>query len=527
MTGLTGTVTLTRLIVRRDRVRILVWILGISALVLVVASSIQGLYPTQAELARTAPSLEGNTAQIALNGPAHGLDTLGGRVTFEVWNFGLVAVALMSLLAISRHTRAEEEAGRTDLIRAAPVGHHAPTIAALAVVAAMNLAAGSAVAAGLTAQGLPATGSITLGAAVAATGIVFAGIALVAAQITDNTRVANGITGTVLAAAFALRAIGDTGDGTLSWASPLGWIQATRPYANQRWWPLALTLGATAALVAIAGAIGARRDLGAGLIQPTPGPANASPRLAGPLGLAWRLGRVSLAAWTAGMLLGGLALGTIARDVEEFIGDNQNTRDVFTQPGAGDLTDSFLATFLLLLALIGAGYALGAANRLHNEETAGRADPVLATPVVRQRWATSHLAVALAGSIIVLAAAGVGTGTTYGIATHDLGQIPRLVGAALAYVPAVWTLIGLTGALYGLAPRTLPAAWATLAGCLVIGLLGQLLDPPAWLTDLSPFHHTPRLPATDPAAPPLLALTATAIGLTTTGVAAFRHRDLA
>lgn len=47
-----GTLGLVRLIGRNERVRILVWVLAIPAAVLATASSVKGLYPTQAESAR-------------------------------------------------------------------------------------------------------------------------------------------------------------------------------------------------------------------------------------------------------------------------------------------------------------------------------------------------------------------------------------------------------------------------------------------------------------------------------------------
>ena len=54
MTELTGTWELVRFILRRDRVRIVVWIVSVTALVIVTALSIKGLYPTQAALDQAA-----------------------------------------------------------------------------------------------------------------------------------------------------------------------------------------------------------------------------------------------------------------------------------------------------------------------------------------------------------------------------------------------------------------------------------------------------------------------------------------
>ncbi|MDQ3987906.1 MAG: ABC transporter permease, partial [Actinomycetota bacterium] len=311
---------LVRLALRRDRVRIPVWVAAVAALVLVTAQSVQGLYPTPGALAAAAAVIEDNPTALVMNGPAQGLDTLGGRVAFEVGAFGAVLVALMSLLLVGRHTRAEEESGRTELVRAAAVGRQVPLTAALLVTAGANALVAAAVASGLIGLGLPVTGSLTLGAALGVVGLVFAGVAAVAAQVTEHARAATGLAIAVLGLAFVLRAAGDVGDGTLSWASPIGWAQASRPFAGERVWPVLLALAAATLLATAATALGARRDVGAGLVRPRPGPPVARASLLRPAGLALRLQRGSLVAWSSAMFLIGVAYGSIAPDIEDFVG---------------------------------------------------------------------------------------------------------------------------------------------------------------------------------------------------------------
>ncbi len=526
MTDLACTAELTRFIVRRDRVRVLVWVAAIAALVALTAASVKGLYPTQADLDEAAAASEGNAAAIAFNGPAQALDTVGGEVAFQVGAIGLVVVALMSLLMIGRLTRGEEEAGRMELLRALPVGRHAPTAAALLTVAAMNVAVGGLVTLALLAQDLPAVGSVTFGASFTLVGLVFAGVALVAAQVTENTRVVYGIAGAVLGAAFVVRAVGDIGDGTVSWFSPIGWAQKARPFAGERWWPFLLLPVAISGLVAAAAVFAARRDLGGGLVSPRPGRSRGAPSLGHPVGLAVRLQRGSLIGWSAGVLLTGVAYGSIADSIDDFVGDNQAMADMLARAGGVSLTDSYLATSFRILALAGTGFAIQSVLRLRSEETARRAEPVLATPVSRWRWAVSHLTVAFGGSVIMLAVAGLATGLSYGIVGGDLTVAPRLLGAALTYTPAMWVLVGLTVALVGFAPRGVAAAWAALAVCFVVGLLGELLDLPGWLNDISPFEHVPPLPAADLAVRPLAMLAAVAAALTGAGLTGLRRRDI-
>ena len=526
MTGLTGTVTLTRFIVRRDRVRIVVWVAAIVVLVALMVAGVKGLLPTQADLDQAAAASNGNAAVIAFNGPAQGLNTVGGEVAFQAGAMGLVVVALMSVMMIGSLTRGEEESGRLEMLRSLPVGSHAPTAAAALTVAAMNVAVGVLVTLALLAQHLPLVGSVTFGVSFTLTGLVFAGVALVAAQVSENTRVVHGIAGAVLGASFVLRAVGDIGDGTLSWFSPIGWAQKTRPFAGERWWPFLPMLAVAGCLVVATGALSARRDVGAGLVQPRPGRPSASRSLGHPLGLALRLQRGSLIGWSIGLLFAGVAYGSIANSVDDFVRDNKALADMLAPAGGGSLTDSYLATSFGILALVGTGFAVQSTLRLRTEETSLRAEPLLATPLSCRRWAMSHLTVAFSGSVIVLVVAGLAVAASYGVGGGDLFLLPGLVGAAVAYAPALWLLVGLTVTLIGLAPRAATTAWAVLAVCLVIGLLGKVLKLPGWLMTISPFQHVPGLPAADLSVLPLVMITAIAAVLTWAGLSGLRRRDI-
>lgn len=525
MTELTGTTALTRFALRRDRVRILVWVFAIFLLVVTTGASVKGLFPEQSDLDEAATTARDNPAMRALNGPDQALDTLGGQIAFQLGATGLVVVGLMSLFMVGRLTRGEEESGRTELIRSMAIGRHAPAAAALIVVAAMNVAVGALVTLGLVAYDLPVTGSVVLGVSFAVFGLFMAGVTTAAAQVTENTRVVYGTAGAVVGYAYAVRAAGDAGSGALSWLSPIGWSQKMRPYAGEEWWPMLIGLGFAVALLVWATDLASRRDLGGGLVPPRPGPAVASPGLGRPLGLALRLQRGSLIGWSAGILLLGAAYGTVASDVEEFVGDNEAVEEMIARAG-GDLTESYLSTTLLIVALISSGFAVQSALRLRSEEAAQRAEPILATRVSRRDWVASHLAVALGGSLVVLLAGSFGMGLTYEIAANELGELPRLLGAALAYAPALWLLAGLAFALFGLVPRAALGAWGGVAFCFLVGMLADVLELPGWVVDVSPFEHVPLLPAADLDLVPPAALTAVAAALVAVGLVGFRRRDV-
>lgn len=532
MTAFAGTGPLARLALRRDRIMLAVWVYAFTATAYASVAGTRSLYPTLASRQAFAAAAGTSRVTVALYGPSADLPTLGGLATWKMSALGAVLVAVMSILIVTRHTRGDENAGRLELVGAGAVGRSAPLAAALAVALAADLALGLLVAAGLAIGGAAATGSLGFGLGLAAAGAMFAAVAAVTAQVASTSRGATGLALGVLAVVYLLRAAGDAAHAG-SWlasftqVSPIGWTQQIRPFGPQHWWLFAATAAFAAAAGAAAFALASRRDLGAGLLPERPGPAVAARSLRGPFALAWRLQRGPLLAWAAGFALYGLIMGALAHGIQGLAAGSQTARELFTRLGGQTgLETAFLAAVLGIMALLAAGYAVMAAQRLRTEETTGRAEPVLATAVGRGRWALSHLAFAALGPAVLMTLTGLGMGIAYGIGAGDPGrEVPRLLGGALAHLPAIWVLAGLTAALFGLAPRLTAAAWAVLAACLLLAEIGPFLRLSHWAMDLSPFAHVPKLPGAAFAVTPLAWLLALALALTAAGLAGLRQRD--
>jgi ABC-2 type transport system permease protein len=534
MNRLTGTGRLLRLAMRRDRVVATVWVLGLFVFAFSQAASIVSLYPTQADLdrlARTATGIGANPAVVALQGPAYDASTYGGATAWQVVTPGVFLIGLMSLLLMTRHTRQEEETGRAELVSAGAVGRNAWLAASLLFVLGVNVVLAALSVLGYVAVGLPVGGSVALAVACGLTGLVFAGVAAVTAQLTEYARPANGMAFAALGAAFLLRAIGDTASGLswLAWLSPIGWAERFQPFAGERWAVLGLPVALLLVLLVAAVALRDRRDLGAGVLATRLGPPTAPAGLRSPLALAWRLQRGALLGWAIGAAVAGLSFGVLAQDMAQFAAEDPETAKMLaTLGGAGSITDIYLAAILSWIGLLAAGYAVQAILRLRSEEAELRAEPVLATTVSRVGWAGSHLLVAAVGAAVVLASGGLVAGLAHGLRAGDLaGQLPRVLGAAMVQLPAVWVLAALGAALFGLLPRlVVGATWAILGVVLAVTMFGEPLQLSQWLLDLSPFAHLPRLPAATFTATPLLWLLVVAVLLGGAGLAAFRRRDL-
>jgi ABC-2 type transport system permease protein len=530
--GLAGLGTLTRLAFRRDRFLLPAWIYLITVLVAGTAYTFRKLYPTAAARSALAVTGGGNPALRFLYGRLNG--TSIGALT--AWRYGIWAAifgALMTIFIVVRHTRGEEESGRLELVGAAAVGRRAALTAGLLTAVTANLAISALLCAALPWLGLPAAGSVALALAIGACGLAFTGITAVAAQLTRGARGARGIAFGVLGAAFVLRAVGDSpaagGPSWLSWLSPLGWVELTRPFASPRWWVLVLPVGVLAAGLGSAFGLAARRDQGAGLLPDRPGRASAPGWLRGPLGLAWRLQRGTLVGWAAGFTVTFAACGAAGKGIGALLGGSTQLRSEFTRLGGqAALTSAYLAALMLLAGLAAAAYAVSAVLRLRTEETGGRAEPVLATAAGRIRWGLSHVAIAVLGAVLLLAVAGLATGLGYGLRAGSAGpEAVRLLGAAMAQLPAAAVVAGVAVALFGLWPGACVAgAWTALGMVVVIGLFGPALQLSHWVLDVSPFTHAPRLPGGTVSAVPLLWLGLVALAFAAFGLAALRRRDI-
>ncbi|MFF3074553.1 ABC transporter permease [Kitasatospora sp. NPDC057936] len=525
-----GTGALLRFDLRRDRVRLPAWVLGLGLLTLGTANSLHTVYPTAADRASIGHA-SANPAVLAMTGPRHYLAdyTWGAMLGHRMLGLTVVLVALMSILTVTRHTRAEEESGRAELVRSAAVGRHAHLAAALATAAVADLALGLLLAAGLPGLGVPdltTGGALLYGAALATAGLLFAAATAVTAQATAHTRTASGLALAVLGAAYAVRAAGDAADSALAWASPIGWLQHTYPFVDDRWWPLLPALALTAAVAAAGFGLSTRRDVGAGLRATRPGPPTGSAALGTPLGLALRLHRGLIGGFATALLLLGAMYGSLLGNADSMLKDVDRIREALARLGGHSLADSFAALTMLVVAVVGAVYAVLAMLRPRAEETAGRVEPVLAAAVSRAGWLGAHIAAALIGSTAVLLAAGAGFGIAGAASTGDGGEFLRLAGAALAFAPAQWVTVGFAAAVYGWLPRATALAWLLPGYGFVIGYLGPLLRFPEGLDRLSPFGQVPRLPAAAMDWTPLAVLTLVAAALIALGLAGFRRRDL-
>jgi ABC-2 type transport system permease protein len=494
--------------IRRDRWQLIIWILCIALLALFAASSILTTYGSAASRADLLKLAIANPAILMLRGLPQGTG-LASVTFFEIFTFLALLAGLMSTFLAVRHSRAEEESGRAELVASTPAARILPTVATLIHGVLANVVLAVLTGLGFIAAGLPAYGSFVAGAAVGGAGIAFLAVGLLLAQLMMSSRGANGFASAIVVLAYVLRGIGDstgtvTADGTHmiaawpSWLSPIGWGEQMAAYTADDWRPLLLDLGLAAVLMVIVFALQSVRDSGAGLIPERAGRRDARATLNGPLGLAWRLQWPTILGWTVGGFFTGLLAGTLGSVVSSAVADDPGLANIrkaigtIGSGGSGPLTQIFVAAIFSLAGVLAAACATQVAIRLRQEEATGAAEVLMSTPVSRVRWLLDFLLVGVIAVVLVLLAAAVASGLSAVSQGEDASIINDSFAAAAAQLPVAFVYLGVLSLVFVVVPRaTIPLAWTLLGLGAFVGIFGGLIGLPEWVHDFSPFSHAP------------------------------------
>jgi ABC-2 type transport system permease protein len=501
------------------------------ALLFLLGAGVQGsayraAYPTLQDRLQLERSFGENRAVRLLYGVPHDLLTVGGYMSWRLGAFAIFA-GLWGVLAAVRALRAEEDAGRGELVLSGPVSRADVFRGALAGIAMGAAIVWLALLVGILLGRAGAGSSVFLAIALASPLPVFVGPGAVASQIAPTRRMAMGIAGAVLAVAVLLRMVADTSSaGWLRWATPLGWAEELRPFAGA--WPLVLLLPAlaTLALLLVAARIDRRRDIGQGLLAAHDSSPPRLRLLSSPTTLALRTQWGALLAWLVGIGAFSLIMGVISDSVVS--GLSQSVQDLLEKLGTAATTPSgylgFAFQYLLLAPCLFACFQLTA---MREDETEQRLETLLALPVRRARWFAERLVlVAAAAAALALA---VGVLAWAGAASQGAGvSLGRMIEAGANCLPVTVLFLGLGALALALAPRAgTTIAYALVGAAFLWETIGGLIEAPTWALDLSPFHHVGLVPAESFQAGGAAAMLAAGALAGLAGARCFERRDLA
>jgi len=533
---------LIRFILKREMALSTVWVLILVIFSAVLAPVMAGMFDAEAR-AQFAVTLD-NPVMVAMMGPVYGADnyTQGAMYTGMTLLWYLIAVCIMNIFLMIRHTRADEEKGRAELVRSLPVGRmanlHAAMVAALIINGLLGLLTGLGMAA-MGVDNMGFTGSMLYGAVPCATGLVFAAVTALLCQLSQSKNGAAGLSFLALGIFYMIRAAGDMqGNELLSCISPLGLASRAQPYIKNNGWPVVVLLLLWAVITAAAYQLNAVRDLGQGLLPARQGRQEASSFLRSNFGLAFRLLRNTLVIWIILMFVLGASYGSAIGFISAFVGDSPDYLQILGMPG--ELVDTltgaqkeamiqvyFLSFVTTMMTLICHVPLLITAMKPRNEENDHRAEVVLSRAVPRVKYLAGYTVIAYVSSVLIQGAAAVGIyAASAAVGDASPFTFGMLLKAYLAYLPTLWVMIGVAVLFVGAFPKISGAVWGYFGFVCFTSLIGEFIGLPDWLLGLVPIQHVSQVLLVDIDYFPLIIMTVISVVLTAAGLLFYRKRDL-
>ncbi|MCL1929560.1 hypothetical protein FWF93_00165 [Candidatus Saccharibacteria bacterium] len=536
---MTGVWNLIKLILRRDRVKLPVWILSLTGILVCMIPILRDTYATPETLSTLHQQFSAVPAGLFLTGPMDGAN-FGSLFTLETILWWGIMIAFMNTLFVIRHTRQNEEMGAQELIFSGRVHRSANLVAVLIVALSTNIVMATIMGLGMDSlydawgNGSVALYAVTMGVF----GFVWASIAAILTQLFESTRTANTMAAILIGVAFMLRGIGDFlgeigANGTIqaawpSWLSPFGWSQATRSLTFPDWLPLLAPLVFVVVAIPLAFFMLSRRDVGSGLLPARSGHARASKFLRTPLGLTWYLQKNVFLGWACGAIALVAVVGALVPQMSKVYDSSPDLAQMIAAMGGnGALIPTFLSAMLMIAVLMILAYAIHALSRTRVEESSEHLESLLGTHFSRTKWLGLHLAVVLIGAAVMLVVSGLIMALCVNTLSSWSVDVGEYVIGALSYWPLVALLAGLYIALFGLLPRATGAVlWAVYGFIAFMSWIGPLMRLDQWIMDLSPLSHMASAPAEAIRLTPLAVLSVIALMLGVLGFMTWRNRNL-
>lgn len=517
---------LCRLVLRRDRLRTIIWLVGILALVVGFGSAIPGMYPSEAERLVMAETMK-NPAMVVMLGPVYDSAgyTIGALYSNYMLLWSVVIMGIMNIFLVVRHTRQDEERGRIEVIRSLPVGRLSNLSAVLTTSVILNFAFALLIGVGLAVLGnesMDFAGSMLFGAAMGVTGLLFAAVTAIFCQLCANPRTAQSLSFAFLVIAYIVRGMGDMESELLACLSPLGLILRTKTYVENLWWPIFVMLGVSIAAAVLAFWLCGIRDMGEGIVPARPGKRDAAPYLKSAGGLAWRLLRTPFIIWALIVPILGMAYGSVMGDMESFISTNELFKMIFPD---GDPAQ-FISFLMVIMSIICTIPILQFILKARSQESGGYAENVLARSASRHDQLRGYFLVALGAGALMpfLNAVGFWAGS-YPVMENPIA-FSVFFQASMIYIPAIWFMLGVAMLLIAYLPRLVSFVWAYLGYAFIIVYIGSAMKLPEWMAKLSPFGYIPQLPAEEFKAAGVVMLTTIATVMFVLGFIGYRQRDM-
>ena len=462
---------------------------------LVLSAAVSKIFPTvqdRLDVDKLVGSMPAEMINLFGNTTAMGarIGTLGGYMTFKYGAIFALGTALWSIFALAGTLAGEAHKGSLDLVAAAPFGKRRIALEKVAAhltvlgltMAVMTIAiSGGSVLFGDAALGdtIPLLSALGFALWCGFFALFFGGIAFALSPLLGRSGSA-GVASVAMILLWLMN--GMNVGGPLAMLSPFHWTNNHIALVGiYDWLPLALVGIVGVVFMAVGVEVFTRRDLGVtsglslpGLPKPLLGVNGSISRALGeqlPRAFSWGLG----------LGIVGFVFASLAGTLADSLGANSSLQKTFEAifPQTSLSTVSGWLQLYMELLYIAAG--LGAAtfvSKWASDETEGRLELVLATPLARAKWVVAGGIAAIMAVVLMTAlfAAGVGLGAMSG----GLDATDAIVGSAALGIFS-FAIVGVGVAVGGLWRTSIAAELA--AVFVVATYLVDLVAPPLNLPD--------------------------------------------
>lgn len=478
-----GTSKLLKLAWRRDRMKIALWILAIFFLTLLMTAANGTLSPEEMK----------NIGTVAIENPGmrlmvaptneNLLHQLGPFILFRMSFLLTLALALLNIHMVIRHTRQNEETGRWELIASTVCGKKAPIASTLLLSIGVNLAVFIALSFSLIINQLDFKSSLLAGLSYGLYGFFFSCLTLLGAQLTSTSKGASGFSTLALGCFFLLNGMGNVfsfGEHFLTWLTPIGWVQHIRPFDHNQVAPLFLIIVFSVIFWHVSNEICLRRDVGAGIIPVKMGRENGKSWYLNLGGFALKLQKNFIISWTISIFLFSIIFTAAAQGYGDTLTDSELLKDALQGQ-----EDSFIYMMIVVFNLLICFFTIPAYFKLRTEEFHGLSENILATPVKRKNYLFSHYMISLMGTI--------GLTLIFGLILYlsleDQNHFSQYFYFLFQNLSGNMLLLGLGTCFYGFIPQYAQIITWGLTGLFMLTgqFFGSLLQLSENLQKLSPF----------------------------------------
>ncbi|MEI7744254.1 MAG: hypothetical protein WCK58_10980 [Chloroflexota bacterium] len=513
------------------------------SLPLVMGAAIGTVFPTpeaRTEVGKLVSSMPASMVNLFGNATLMGdsLGTLGGYVTWKYGAMFSLGTAFWSILALTGTLAGEAARGSLDIVATAPFGKRRIALEKLAahlvlvwltvlVVAIMLTVSASAFGDASLGDEIPFGNALGFAAWVGAIALFFGGLAFALAPLLGRGGAA-GISGLSMMVLWV--ASGLEMGGPIEAISPFHWTVTSIPLVGIFDWTGVLATAVVGVVFLVIGLeLFNRRDLGvtAGLSLPSL-PADVL-GVRGPISRAFGDQLPRALSWGIGLAIWGALLASLAGPFADQVAKDPAMGEIFKNifkgfnfATAGSWLQLYLELFFIAAGFAGATFV----SKWASDETSGRLEVVLASPLARAKWVIAGGIAALFAVVVMTAGFALGIGL--GAASVNGVTGDAILGTvAMGLVAAAMVGVGVAvGGLW----RTSLAAEITAIVVVVtylIDLLAPAIGLPDWFHQLALTAHlgSPMIGSWDPVG--IVACVTITVGGIAIGAWGMGRRDIA